>query len=106
MAEDLNPLVGVEEVNSSWRRNTIIFQWEQYYKSPPIDTPVLSATNIPSSSHSAPVGNVSSIPPTLGATSDATAASTMAGFSQSMPSMQTNDKIFIQPTLDNKQYVF
>ena len=33
--------------------------------SPPLDTPVLSATDIPSSSHSAPVGNVSSIPPTL-----------------------------------------
>ena len=74
--------------------------------SPPLDTPVLSATDIPSSSHSAPTGNVSSIPPTLGGTSYATAASTTAGFSQSMPSMQTNDKIFIRPTLDNKQYVF
>ena len=74
--------------------------------SPPLDTFVLSATNIPSSSHSVLVGNVSSIPPTLGGTSDATTASTTIGFSQSMPSVQTNDKIFIRLTLDNKQYVF
>ena len=79
---------------------------EDTLASPPLDTPVLSATDIPSSSHSAQVGNVSSIPPSLGGTSDTTAASTTAGFSQSMPSMQTNDKIFIRPTLDNKQYVF
>ena len=79
---------------------------EDTLASPPLDTPVLSATDIPSSSHSTPIGNVSSIPPTLGGTSDATAASTTTGFSQSMPGMQTNDKIFIRPTLDNKQYVF
>ena len=48
----------------------------------------------------------SSIPPILGGTSDATAASTTVGFSQSMSSMQADDKIFIRPTLDNKQYVF
>ena len=79
---------------------------EDTLASPPLNTPVLSATDILSSSHSAPGGNVSSIPPTLGGTSDATAASTMAGFSQSMPSMLTNDKIFIRLTLDNKQYIF
>ena len=68
---------------------------EDTLASPPLDTPVLSATDIPSSTHYAPVGNVSSIPPTLRGTSDATTTSTTAGFSQSMPSMQTNDKIFI-----------
>ena len=68
--------------------------------SPPLDTPVLSATNIPSSSHSAPVGNVSSILPTSGGTFNVIAVSTMTGFSQFMPSMKTNDKIFIRPTLD------
>ena len=49
--------------------------------SPPLDTPVLSASDIPSSSYSAPAGNVSSIPPILGGTYDATAASTTVGFS-------------------------
>ena len=75
---------------------------EDTLPSPSLDTPVLSATDMPSSSHSAPADNVSFIPPTLGGTSDATAASTTTGFSQSMASMQTNDKIFIRPTLDNK----
>ena len=79
---------------------------EDTLASPLLDTPVLSTSDIPSSSHSAPAVNVSSIPPILGGTSDATAASTTIGFSQSMPSMQTNDKIFIRPTLDNKQNVF
>ena len=79
---------------------------EDMLPSPPLDTPVLSATDIPSSSHSAPAGNVNFIPPTLGGTFDAIAVSTTAGFSQSMPSMKTNDTIFIRPTLDNKQYVF
>ena len=79
---------------------------EDTLASPPLNRPVLFATDIPSSSHFAPVGNVSSIPPTLGGTSDATAALTTAGFSQFMPNMQTNDKIFIRPTIDNKQYVF
>ena len=79
---------------------------EDTLASPPLNTPVLSATDILSSSHSALGGNVSSIPSTLGGTSDATAASTTDGFSQSMPSMLTNDKIFIRLTLDNKQYVF
>ena len=60
---------------------------EDTLASPPLDTPVLSATYIPSSSHSAPAGNVSSIPHILGGTSDATATSTTTGFSQSMPSM-------------------
>ena len=54
---------------------------EDTLPSPPLDTPVLFATDIPSPSHSAPIGNVSSIPPTLGGTSDATTASTTAGFS-------------------------
>ena len=79
---------------------------EDRLASPPLNIPVLFAIDIPSSSHYAPVGNVSSILPTLGGTSDATAASKTAGFSQFMPSMQTNDKIFIRPTIDNKQYVF
>ena len=79
---------------------------EDTLASPPLDTPVLPATDIPSSSHSALAGNVSSIPPILGGTSDATTTLTTTGFSQSMPSMKTNDKIFIRPTLDNKQYVF
>ena len=79
---------------------------EDTLASPPLDTHVLSASDIPSPSHSAPAGNDSSIPPILGGTSDATAASTTVGFSQSMSSMQTDDKIFIRPTLDNKQYVF
>ena len=79
---------------------------EDTLASPPLDTPVLSANDIPSSSHSAPAGNVSSIPSILGGTSDATTTSTTVGFSQSMPSIQTNDKILIRPTLDNKQYVF
>ena len=79
---------------------------EDTLASPPLDTHVLSASDIPSPSHFAPAGNVSSIPPILGGTSDATVASTTVGFSQSMSSMQTDDKIFIRPTLDNKQYVF
>ena len=68
---------------------------EDTLSSPPLDATILFATDIPSSSHSALAGNVSFIPPTLGGTSDATAASITVGFSQSMPSIQTNDKIFI-----------
>ena len=78
---------------------------EDTLSSPPLDATILFVIDIPSSSHSAPAGNVSFIPPTLGGTFDATAASITAGFSQSMPSIQTNDKIFIRPTLYNKQYV-
>ena len=38
---------------------------EDTLPSPPLDTPVLSAIDIPSSSHSAPASNVNSFPPTL-----------------------------------------
>ena len=76
---------------------------EDIMSSPPLDTPVVPTTNIPSLSHSAPAENMRSIPPTSGGASNATAASATACSSQSMPSMQSHEKIFIQPTRDNRQ---
>ena len=53
---------------------------EDTLASPHLDIPILSASDIPSSSHSSPAGNVSSIPPILGGTSDATTASLRQDF--------------------------